>query len=295
MLLASFDPEFARTIGRNPVRADALLYALLGSGDRARRDGSRARSWCSASSCCRALARAARRARARRARSRSRRRSARVCSVGGFALAYRVDLPTGPTSVALAAGCWIALTAARPAGPAPARCPRARCRGGAALLALGSPGTLGCGLLFGMEPAAPGGLARHAARSRGPAAGLGRAIPERHRRRRCASRAAIRSARRSARSVAPRREDWTVVDALQAQAVGRAGAPRHRRRTASRTIAPRCPEVPADAGAAARARARGRPRRARDVRKPPPVRDHGHRTAAGAVSTSRSSIRARAR
>ena len=30
LLLTSFDPEFARTIGRNPLRYDGLLYALLG-------------------------------------------------------------------------------------------------------------------------------------------------------------------------------------------------------------------------------------------------------------------------
>jgi hypothetical protein len=110
ILLASFDPEFDRTLGRDPSRADALFFGLLGGAIAlgvmdagplvvfgflvlpplaALRvaPGLVTAMWISAS-------------------------IASVCSVGGFALAYRVDLPTGPTSVALAALTWLLLSLA---------------------------------------------------------------------------------------------------------------------------------------------------------------------------------------
>jgi len=108
MLLASFDPEFGRTLGRDPSRANALFFGLLGGAIAlgvmdagplvvfgflvlpplaALRvaPGLVAAFWISAA-------------------------IAALSSVGGFVLAYHVDLPTGPTSVALAAGCWLLLS-----------------------------------------------------------------------------------------------------------------------------------------------------------------------------------------
>lgn len=105
ILLASFDPEFARTVGREPARADALLFLLLGTAISlgvmtagplvvfgflvlpplaALRLAPRLGA---AFAVAAALAAGA--------------------SVGGFALAYRADLPAGPTSVALAGGAWL--------------------------------------------------------------------------------------------------------------------------------------------------------------------------------------------
>jgi ABC-type Mn2+/Zn2+ transport system permease subunit len=109
LLLVSFDPEFARTIGRDPVRWDALLYALLGvaisvgvmmAGPMVvfaflvlpalaalRLGGSLLATF--------AIAAAV----------------ASFCSLGGFEVAYRADLPAGPVYVLLAAACWLAASA----------------------------------------------------------------------------------------------------------------------------------------------------------------------------------------
>ena len=109
ILLVSFDPEFARTIGRDPLRWDALLYALLGVGISVgvmmagpmvvfaflvlpalaalRLGGGLAATFAIAAVV------------------------ASLCSLGGFEVAYRADLPAGPVYVLLAAGCWLAASA----------------------------------------------------------------------------------------------------------------------------------------------------------------------------------------
>jgi len=106
ILLASFDPEFARTIGHDPSRADALLFLLLG--------GFIALGVMHAGPLVvfgflvlpsLAALRVAPGLGVALVVSAG---IAVACWVFGFALAYRVDLPTGPTSIALAAGCWIA-------------------------------------------------------------------------------------------------------------------------------------------------------------------------------------------
>jgi len=109
ILLASFDPDFARTLGKNPVNADALLYALLGIAISlgvmtvgplvvfgfltlpallALRVAPRL----GAAFAIAALV-------------------AAVSSLGGFAIAYRADLPAGPVDVALAAALWLGVSA----------------------------------------------------------------------------------------------------------------------------------------------------------------------------------------
>jgi ABC-type Mn2+/Zn2+ transport system permease subunit len=215
ILLASFDAVFARTIGRNPVRADGLLFLLLGSAIAigvmeagplvvfgflvlpplaALRVAPGLGSAMAISAALGAL-----------------------CSVGGFAIAYRVDLPTGPTSVALAAACWLGLTVA-------ARLSRrlaSRGRATAILLAcvvIGAPGSLGCGLLFGMKPeektASRGSLPDLAGRAPVWVArfrndtGVPLRIPSWN---------PLSEARRAVGR--PGDEEWTVPDALQAQAV----------------------------------------------------------------------------
>lgn len=109
LLLVSFDPEFARTIGRDPVRYDLVLYLLLGAAISigvmtagpmvvfaflvlpalaALRLGlSMAMTFAAAAAI------------------------ATVSSVGGFALSYRADLPAGPVYVMLAAAIWLAVSA----------------------------------------------------------------------------------------------------------------------------------------------------------------------------------------
>jgi ABC-type Mn2+/Zn2+ transport system permease subunit len=253
ILLASFDAEFSRTIGRNPARADALLFLLLG--------GAIALGVMDAGPLVvfgflvlppLAALRVAPRLGAAMAISAA---IGAFCSVGGFSLAYRADLPTGPTSVALAAGCWLAFTAAARLSQHRLRSARSLSAVLIALLAITGP--VGCGRLFGIEPAAP-------AVSRG-------SLPD------LASRPAVSVARfRNDTGVALRipsdnplseigravgrsaDEDWTVVDALQAQAtveLGKRGVPVgsfEEDRAALR-------DVPADPGAAARlARAAGR-------------------------------------
>src|SRR5262249_55140877 len=141
-----------RTIGHNPVRADALLFVLIG--------GAIALGVMEAGPLVvfgflvlppLAALRVAPHLGVALALSAA---VGALCSVGGFALAYHVDLPTGP-------GRW-----ARPAGrgppcPPPAR--RARRSGGAARPFSSAPLAArpaapaaplpGCGALFGMEPA----------------------------------------------------------------------------------------------------------------------------------------------
>jgi len=110
LLLVSFDPEFARTIGRDPMRWDLVLYLLLGAaisigvmtagpmvvfaflvlpGLAALRLG---RSMGMTFAVAAAIA--------------------TVSSVGGFALSYHADLPAGPVYVMIAAGIWVAVSIA---------------------------------------------------------------------------------------------------------------------------------------------------------------------------------------
>jgi ABC-type Mn2+/Zn2+ transport system permease subunit len=254
ILLASFDPEFARTVGRSPERADALLFLLLG--------GAIALGVMEAGPLVvfgflvlppLAALRIAPGLGAAMAISAA---IGAVCSVGGFSLAYRVDLPTGPTSVALAAAFWLALTAT--ARIAQRRRGASRARAAAALLlVIGAPGSLGCGLVFGMEPAAPevsrGTLPDLANR---PAVSVARFRNETGAPLRIPSDNPLSEAKRAVRR--PADEDWTVVDALQAQApveLARRGVAVHDFEEDRAALS----EIPADAGAAARlARAAGR-------------------------------------
>lgn len=104
LLLTSFDPEFSRTLGRNPVCYDLLLYFLIGGGIAlgvitagplvvfgflvlpALAALRVAPGLASAFALAAALAAAS--------------------FLGGFALAYRADLPAGPVCVAVAAAGW---------------------------------------------------------------------------------------------------------------------------------------------------------------------------------------------
>jgi ABC 3 transport family len=172
-----------------------------------------------------------------------------ICSVAGFSLAYRIDLPTGPTSVALAAGCWLAFTAAARLRQRRLRPPRAVAAVLLALLAIGPAGSLGCGLLFGMEPdsreVSRGTLPDLAGR---PAVSVARfrngtGVPLR-----IPSDNPLSEAGRAIGRSAD--EDWTVLDALQAQASVELA---HRGVAVHEFAEDRAafPEVPADAGAAA--------------------------------------------
>jgi ABC-type Mn2+/Zn2+ transport system permease subunit len=143
ILLASFDPEFARTLGRRPERADALLYVLLG--------GSIALGVMNVGPLVvfgflvlPALT-ALRIAPSLGIAFLLSAGVAAASSLGGFAIALGADLPAGPTSVAAAATVWLAVNLA-------ARL-RVRARGvrTAALLALLLPLVGGCAALFGAQ------------------------------------------------------------------------------------------------------------------------------------------------
>lgn len=110
LLLVSFDPEYARTLGFAPWRTDALFYGLLGLsvGLGVMTAGPlvvfgflvlpplAALHVAGGIGAVFAVALSV----------------AALSSVGGFALAYHADLPAGPTGVAVAAGCWLLLAAA---------------------------------------------------------------------------------------------------------------------------------------------------------------------------------------
>jgi ABC-type Mn2+/Zn2+ transport system permease subunit len=238
ILLASFDAEFARTIGRDPRRADALLFVLLG--------GAISLGVMEAGPLVvfgflvlppLAALRVAPGLGVAMAISVA---IGALCSVGGFALAYRVDLPTGPTSVALAAGFWIAFTAA-------ARLSRRRLRSLRAVA--GASLVLGCGAVFGMEP-------REAAVSRGTLPELASGAPiwvARFRNDtgvplRIPSGNPLAEAKRAVGR--PGDEDWTVPDALQAQAVAELAKRGFAVREFDQARAA-LPDVPADPGGAA--------------------------------------------
>ena len=108
ILLVSFDAEFARTIGRDPLRYDLLLYLLLGAAISvgvmtagpmvvfaflvlpalaALRLGFTMPLTFAVSVAI-----------------------ATVSSVGGFALSYRADLPAGPVYVMVAAAIWLVVS-----------------------------------------------------------------------------------------------------------------------------------------------------------------------------------------
>ena len=137
LLLTSFDPEFARTIGRDPVRYDLLLYVLIGGGDRARRDDGRAAGGVRLPGAAGAR-RAARRARARSRRSRSPRRWRRSRSSAASGSPIGRTCRRAPSASRWPAACWAVVeprdAPARPAG-APPRCccwsPRSRLRSAA--------------------------------------------------------------------------------------------------------------------------------------------------------------------
>jgi hypothetical protein len=104
LLLTSFDPEFSRTIGRNPVRYDLLLYFLIG--------GSIALGVMTVGPLVvfgflvlPALA-ALRVAPGLGSAFAISGAVAAVSFLGGFGLSYQADLPAGPVCVAVAAVCW---------------------------------------------------------------------------------------------------------------------------------------------------------------------------------------------
>jgi ABC-type Mn2+/Zn2+ transport system permease subunit len=140
LLLTSFDPEFARTLGRDPVRYDLLLHALIGGGIAlgvmtagplvvfgflvlpaltALRVAPGLGSAFAISAAAAALS-----------------------FLGGFELSYRADLPAGPACVVVAAALWAASGAV-------VRLRRAW-QGGTALLLLGTAlvGPTGCAERF---------------------------------------------------------------------------------------------------------------------------------------------------
>lgn len=110
ILLASFDAEFARTIERDPGRANALLFGLLGVAIALGvMDAGPLVVFGFLVLPALAALRLAPGLGAALAISAA---IGAFCSVSGFVLAYRADLPTGPTSVVLAAACWLAASAA---------------------------------------------------------------------------------------------------------------------------------------------------------------------------------------
>ena len=129
-------PSSPHSIGRNPVRSDALLYALLGGGIAlgvleagplvvfgflvlpALAALRIAPGIASAFAIAAAIAAAS--------------------FLGGFAIAYQADLPAGPVAVALAAGIWLAIGAT-------ARLLGARAASAAVLLAFALLPLGGCG------------------------------------------------------------------------------------------------------------------------------------------------------
>jgi len=216
ILLASFDPEFARTVGHDPRRADALLFLLLG--------GAISLGVMDAGPLVvfgflvlPALA-ALRVAPGLGAALAIAGAIGAACSVGGFAVAYRLDLPTGPTSVALAAGCWLAAVAGARALRRLGRARSMRAAGAAGILllaALAGGGLPGCG----RSPSAP---AEEPALDRGSLPDLSRHGPVAVARFRNETGVPLRIPSSNplddlGRAVGrPGEETWTVPDALQA-------------------------------------------------------------------------------
>jgi ABC-type Mn2+/Zn2+ transport system permease subunit len=216
ILLASFDPEFDRTIGRDPSRADTLFFGLLG--------GAIALGVMDAGPLVvfgflvlppLAALRVAPGLVTAMGISAA---IASVCSVGGFVLAYRVDLPTGPTSVALAAGCWLLLSLAARVREKLARALRS---GAIVALLLTSLVALplGCRTLSDTEPGTSPIVDRG---SLPDLAGRGPIAVTRFRNRtRSPLRIASGNPLTEARQAIGRATEapWTVLDALQSQAI----------------------------------------------------------------------------
>jgi len=217
ILLASFDPEFARTVGHRPARADALLFLLLG--------GAIAVGVMKAGPLvvfgflvlpALAALRVAPGLRAALAISTA---LGALCSVGGFELAYRIDLPTGPTSVALAAACWLTASAYARLSPRLRRVAKPRIAALMLLVSLTVGGVLSCGLPLERGPAqsvpsSPAALPDLALR---PPVAVARFQNETGAPLRVPSGNPLKEIERAARpSDGPA---WTVADALQAHAV----------------------------------------------------------------------------
>jgi ABC-type Mn2+/Zn2+ transport system permease subunit len=110
LLLTSFDPEFARTLGREPSRYDALLYFLIGGGIAL---GVMTAGPLLVFGFLVLPALAALRIAPGLAVAFA--LSALIAAgsfLGGFWLSYRADLPAGPVCVAVVAACWVGASAA---------------------------------------------------------------------------------------------------------------------------------------------------------------------------------------
>jgi ABC-type Mn2+/Zn2+ transport system permease subunit len=149
LLLSSFDPEFARTLGRDPLRYDGLLYGLIGGGIALGvMDAGPLVVFGFLVLPALAGLRLAASFRLLFALSAA---IAAVAFLAGFEISYRADLPTGPVSVAVAALLWAGASVAA----------RLRARSAALLLLLAlSFGSFGCAALSGREAAPLGALPR---------------------------------------------------------------------------------------------------------------------------------------
>jgi ABC-type Mn2+/Zn2+ transport system permease subunit len=124
LLLISFDPEFARTIGRDPFRYDLLLYFLIGGGVAL---GVMTAGPLVVFGFLVLPALAALRVAPGLGSAFAISAFVAVLSfLGGFGLSYRADLPAGPVCVAVAGACWAVASLAT----------SLRARRGVALLAL---------------------------------------------------------------------------------------------------------------------------------------------------------------
>ncbi|HET6304034.1 MAG TPA: metal ABC transporter permease [Myxococcota bacterium] len=104
LLLSSFDPEFARTIGRDPFRYDLLLYFLIGGGIAL---GVMTAGPLLVFGFLVLPALAALRVAPGLGSAFAISAVVAVLSfLGGFGLSYRADLPAGPVCVAVAGACW---------------------------------------------------------------------------------------------------------------------------------------------------------------------------------------------
>jgi ABC-type Mn2+/Zn2+ transport system permease subunit len=110
LLLTSFDPEFARTLGRDPFRYDLLLYLLIGAGVAV---GVMTAGPLVVFGFLVLPALAALRLAPGLVAAFAISAGVAACSfLGGFWIAYRADLPAGPTCVAVAGACWAAASLA---------------------------------------------------------------------------------------------------------------------------------------------------------------------------------------
>ncbi len=109
LLLVSFDPEYARTLGFSPRRHDAVLYGLLGVAIGL---GVMAAGPLVVFGFLVLPPLAALRLAPGMGAAFALSIGLAACSsIGGFALAYRADLPAGPTSVVVVAAAWAVLGA----------------------------------------------------------------------------------------------------------------------------------------------------------------------------------------